>query len=198
MRVTDFVELPQQDDHVHSNDESEHEMVSFESKSPSELTERLLAVCGNHNNAYARLLEYRLNALKGFWKAQYQLALEEQSQRENASNDEAIAMLKKHGLWKEPEEASFSTRVSLLLCLPLLQSQSRMDSRLSGLTTELLLNCLRECTPLSLGKEPGDCLNGLESLLSSWLGEGAAEDQIKDLIHQQNAASALVALACAR
>jgi E3 ubiquitin-protein ligase HECTD4 len=196
MRVTDFVELPHDD--ISSADDSDHEVVTFDSKSPEELAEQLINICSNHNNAYARLLEYRLNGLKGFWRAQYQLALEEHNQRESASNDETIAMLKKHGLWKEPEQASFSTRVSLLLCLPLLQSQSRTDPRLSSLTTELLLSCLRDCPPLSLGKEPSDCLNGIEALLSSWLGEGEVFDKITDPVHRQAAASALIALACAR
>lgn len=195
IRVTDLVELPHD---VNTSPENDHEVVSFDSKSPEELTARLLNVCGTHNNAYARLLEYRLNALRGFWKAQHQLASEEQTERDNANQEETISLLKKHGLWKEPEQASFSTRVSLLLCLPLLQSQSRMDPGLSGVTAELLLNCLRDCPPLSLSKEPSDCLNGLESLLSSWLGEGPIQDSVKDVQHIRNLASALVALSCAR
>jgi len=148
-------------------------------------------VCGTHNNAYSCLLEYRLNALRGYWDAQHQIAQDEQTEKEAASQEETVALLKKHGLWKEPEQAAFSTRVSLLLVLPLLRSQSKTDPALCGLTAELLLSCLQDCPPLSLTKEPADCLNGLESLLSGWLCDGEENQRL-------NAASALVALACAR
>ena len=69
IRVTDLVELPR--DVSASQTDTENEVVSFDTKDPAELTDRLLAVCGKHNNAYAysRLLEYRLNALKGLWSA---------------------------------------------------------------------------------------------------------------------------------
>ena len=195
IRVTDLVELPYD---INSNDQSDSEVVSFDSKSPTELCDRLRTVCGTHNNTYARLLEYRLNALRGYWNAQQQVALEEQQEREATTHEETIALLKKQGLWKETEQASFSTRVSLLLVLPLLQSQSKIDPALCGVTAELLLSCLKDCTPLSLTKEPGDCLNGLEGLLSTWLGEGAAEQVVRDPHQRENAASALIALACAR
>ncbi len=199
IRVTDLVELPHDVNSVH---EVDHEVVTFDSKSPSDLSERLRTVCGTQNNAYSRLLEYRLNALHGFWNAQQQLSLEEQSERDGASHEEIIALLKKQGLWKESEQASFSIRVSLLLVLPLLQSQSKIDPALCGVTGELLLNVLRDCPPLSLTKEPGDCLNGIESLLCTWLGEkdkpGQAEEGVTGQQQRENAASALVALTCAR
>ena len=200
IRVTDLVELPHDVNTVH---EVDHEVVTFDSKSPSDLSERLKTVCGTQNNAYARLLEYRLNALRGFWSAQQQMALDEQAERDGASNEETIALLKKQGLWKEAEPAAFSTRVSLLLVLPLLQSQSKFDPALCGVTAQLLFNCLRDCPPLSLTKEPGDCLNGLENLLSTWLGEdsslvGELGPGVSDPLQRENAASALVALTCAR
>lgn len=199
IRVTDLVELPLD---VNTAHEVDTEVVTFDSKSPAELSDKLHNVCGTQNNAFGRLLEYRLNALRGYWNAQQQIAIDEQTERESTSHDETITLLKKHGLWKEPEQASFTTRVSLLLVLPLLQSQSKLDSSLCGLTAELLLNCLRDCPPLSLTKEPTDCLNGLESLLCSWLGEtqhGTTEDpSVADSVQRENAASALVALAAAR
>ena len=193
IRVTDLVELPHDVNNTHDGD---HEVVNFDSKSPVELSERLMHVCGTQNNAYSRLLEYRLNALRGFWDAQNQIALEEQTEKDGTTQEETVALLKKHGLWKEPEQASFSTRVSLLLVLPLLRSQSKSDPALCGVTAELLLNCLQDCPPLSLTKEPGDCLNGLESLLSGWLCD--EEQAHGDSRQKINAASALVALACAR
>lgn len=113
-------------------------------------------------------------------------------------------MLKRQGLLQQPEQAPFTSRVGLLLVFPLLQSQTRSDPALCGITAEVLLTCLRDCQPLSLSKEPADCLNGLEGLLCSWLEDGAQESvQHQGRIphtHRQreNAAAALVALACAR
>ena len=195
IRVTDLVELPYD---INVSDQTDGEVVSFDSKSPAELSDRLRTVCGTHNNTYARLLEYRLNALRGYWNAQQQIAIEEQQERDATTHEETIVLLKKQGLWKEPEQASFSTRFGLLLVLPLLQSQSKFDPSLCGITAELLLSCLRDCSPLSLTKEPSDCLNGLETLLSTWLGEGTPEQVVKDPTQRENTASALVALTCAR
>ena len=198
IHVTDLIVLPHDVNTVH---EVDHEVITFDSKSPSELSQRLKTVCGTQNNAYSRLLEYRLNALRGFWNAQRQISLEEQNEREScsASHDDALALLKRQGFSKEPDQAPFSTRVSLLLVLPLLQSQSRIDIGLCGMTAELLLSCLRDVPSLSLTKEPSDCLNGLESLLSTWLGDACDGHQgIENPQQRENVASALVALTCAR
>ena len=196
IRVTDLVELPLD---VNSTQETDHELVTFDSKNPTELSEKLHNVCGTQNNAYSRLLEYRLNALRGYWNAHHQIAVEEQHERDSASHEETIVLLKKHGLWKESEPASFSTRVGLLLVLPLLQSQSTVDTGLCGVTAELLLTCLQDCAPLSLAKEPTDCLNGLETLLSSWLEKPASDKSDTVLVNQkENITSALIALATAR
>uniref|UniRef100_A0A671K5X4 Probable E3 ubiquitin-protein ligase HECTD4 n=1 Tax=Sinocyclocheilus anshuiensis TaxID=1608454 RepID=A0A671K5X4_9TELE len=102
------------------------------------------------------------------------------------------------------DQAPFTSRVGLLLVFPLLQSQTRHDPALCGVTAEVLLACLCDCQPLSLGKEPADCLNGLERLLCSWLEERSEPEgtaQARPLLTQQqrqNAAAALVALSCAR
>uniref|UniRef100_A0A8D0KTR4 HECT domain E3 ubiquitin protein ligase 4 n=1 Tax=Strix occidentalis caurina TaxID=311401 RepID=A0A8D0KTR4_STROC len=173
-------------------------ILTFETKNPTELAERLRSVCGNQSNAYARLLEYRLNALRGLWNAQRQLALEEQHDRESSGDEEALALLKRQGLLQQPEQAPFTSRMGLLLVFPLIQSQSRTDPSLCNITAEVLLNCLRDCQPLSLTKEPADCLNGIESLLCSWLEDTSASGQQIPYKQKENAAAALVALACAR
>uniref|UniRef100_A0A8C3LA48 HECT domain E3 ubiquitin protein ligase 4 n=1 Tax=Chrysolophus pictus TaxID=9089 RepID=A0A8C3LA48_CHRPC len=173
-------------------------ILTFETKNPTELAERLRSVCGNQSNAYARLLEYRLNALRGLWNAQRQLALEEQHDRESSGDEEALALLKRQGLLQQPEQAPFTSRMGLLLVFPLIQSQSRTDPSLCNITAEVLLNCLRDCQPLSLTKEPADCLNGIESLLCSWLEETSASGHQIPYKQKENAAAALVALACAR
>ena len=59
------------------------------------------------------------------------------------------------------------------LCLPHI-SRPSLDC---NITAEVLLNCLRDCQPLSLTKEPADCLNGIETLLCSWLEETSAWSQ---------------------
>uniref|UniRef100_A0A6Q2ZID3 HECT domain-containing protein n=1 Tax=Esox lucius TaxID=8010 RepID=A0A6Q2ZID3_ESOLU len=203
IRVTDLAELPSEIG-VSEQGDTEQEILTFETKNPAELAERLRAVCGNQSNAYARLLEYRLNALRGLWGAQRQLALEEQQDREGAGggDEEALALLKRQGLLQQPEQAPFTSRVGLLLVFPLLQSQTRSDPALCGVTAEVLLSCLRDCQPLSLSKEPTDCLNGLEWLLCSWLEENQQGPAPTCTLHghrqRENAAAALVALACAR
>lgn len=174
------------------------QILTFETKNPSELSERLRAICGNQSNAYARLLEYRLNALRGLWNAQRQLALEEQHERESSGDEEALALLKRQGLLQQSEQAPFTSRMGLLLVFPLIESQSRTDPSLGNVTAEVLLTCLRDCQPLSLTKEPADCLNGIEALLCSWLEEASPGGQQIPHRQKENAAAALVALACAR
>ncbi|XP_025970266.2 probable E3 ubiquitin-protein ligase HECTD4 isoform X3 [Dromaius novaehollandiae] len=198
IRVTDLAELPSEIVGVAEPGDTELEILTFETKNPTELAERLRSVCGNQSNAYARLLEYRLNALRGLWNAQRQLALEEQHDRESSGDEEALALLKRQGLLQQPEQAPFTSRMGLLLVFPLIQSQSRTDPSLCNITAEVLLNCLRDCQPLSLTKEPADCLNGIESLLCSWLEETSASGQQIPYKQKENAAAALVALACAR
>ncbi|XP_061115937.1 probable E3 ubiquitin-protein ligase HECTD4 isoform X3 [Conger conger] len=209
IRVTDLAELPSEIG-VSEQGDTEQEILTFETKNPAELAERLRAVCGNQSNAYARLLEYRLNALRGLWGAQRQLGLEMQQEREGAGgsggDEEALALLKRQGLLQQPDLAPFTSRMGLLLVFPLLQSQSRSDPTLCSITAEVLLACLRDCQPLSLSKEPADCLNGLEGLLCSWLevppGLRASPLPSPSPLHsprqRENAAAALVALACAR
>ncbi|KAG8597822.1 hypothetical protein GDO81_002399 [Engystomops pustulosus] len=196
IRVTDLAELPSEIGVTEAGD-TDLEILTFETKNPTELAERLRAVCGNQSNAYARLLEYRLNALRGLWNAQRQLALEEQHERDG-SDEETLALLKRQGLLQQPEQAPFTSRMGLLLVFPLIQSQSKTDPSLCNITAEVLLNCLRDCQPLSLTKEPADCLNGIESLLCSWLEDTSALDQQFSYKQKENSAAALVALACAR
>ncbi|XP_063951694.1 probable E3 ubiquitin-protein ligase HECTD4 [Lytechinus pictus] len=217
LRVSDLVNLPKHLNNANPQNSSD-EVVSFDTKNPTELSQRLVSVCERHNNiyAYSRLLEYRLNALKGLWNAHLQINSNvEQLEREtfgeeevtNAAGIGGLSLLKKVA-WHGAEPAAFSSRLGLLLLFPLLRSQQRINPELSSETAVLLLNCLRDCLPLSLSKEPTDCLDGLENLLSSWLGESDEIDVIarvkpheeQHAIQQQRQqlASALVAFACAR
>jgi E3 ubiquitin-protein ligase HECTD4 len=47
IRVTDLVELPRD---VNNSQGGDNEVVTFDLKSPKELSDRLLAVCGTQNN----------------------------------------------------------------------------------------------------------------------------------------------------
>ncbi|XP_041456057.1 probable E3 ubiquitin-protein ligase HECTD4 isoform X4 [Lytechinus variegatus] len=217
LRVSDLVNLPKHLNNANPQNSSD-EVVSFDTKNPTELSQRLVSVCERHNNiyAYSRLLEYRLNALKGLWNAHLQINSNvEQLEREtfgeeevtNAAGIGGLSLLKKVA-WHGAEPAAFSSRLGLLLLFPLLRSQQRINPELSSETAVLLLNCLRDCLPLSLSKEPTDCLDGLENLLSSWLGESDEIDVIARVKpheeqhalqqQRQQLASALVAFACAR
>ena len=199
LRVTDLVELPQtvKDGEVNETDVGS---ICFDSKDPTELSNRLLSICESQNNAYNKLLEYRLNALRGLWSAQRRLAQEENDAKSPTAQEDTITLLKKQGLLKEQEQAPFSTRIGLVLLLPLLQSQSRVDHALSGVTAKVLLNALRDCEPLSLSREPDECLQGLEILLCDWIEakEDTQSKQARNKANRETAASALVALACAR
>ena len=204
VRVSDLVELPNDIPFPSSTanfqaSELEADISSYDTKTPAELSEKLSAVCATQNYSYTRLLEYRLNALCGLWNAQCSLAPSQPSREKDGTlSEEAITLMKKQGLWKEPEQAAFTVRVSFLLVLPLLESQSRLDPSVCGLTTQLLSSCLRDCPPLSLAKEPPDCLNGLESLLCKWIGEGDAESSRLTNEQLHVAVCAIVALASAR
>ncbi|XP_070820073.1 uncharacterized protein [Chaetodon trifascialis] len=197
IRVTDLAELPSKIG-VSEQGDTEQEILTCETKNPVELAERLCAVCGNQSNAYARLLEHRLNALRGLWGAQRQLALEEQQEREGTggADEETLVLLKRQGLLQQPEQAPFTFCVGLLLVFSLLQSQTRSDPALCRVTAEVLLACLQDCQPLSLSKEPADCLNGLERLLCSWLEDAAHKSGRQR--GQAQTQILLVALACAR
>ncbi|XP_071497133.1 probable E3 ubiquitin-protein ligase HECTD4 [Diadema antillarum] len=220
LRVSDLVKLPKYINNASPQSDSD-EVVSFDTKNPAELSQRLVSVCERHNNiyAYGRLLEYRLNALKGLWNAHRQICSNvEQLEKEAFPSEEEAAtaaaagigglgLLKKVGQhpWHTAEPAAFSSRLGLLLVFPLLRSQQRLNPELSGETASLLLSCLRDCPPLSLSKEPPDCLDGLENLLSTWLGEADDGEGSRTVVpqgqsaqNQQKLASALVALACAR
>ena len=202
VRVSDLIELPHDITstlNINPND-VENDITAYDSKTPSELSDKLLAVCATQNYSYTRLLEYRLNALSGLWNAQRNLAppLQYMFGKDGQIPDEVVAVLKKQGLWKEPEQAAFTQRIGFLLLLPLLQSQSKLDNSVCSTTTQLLFSSLRQCLPSSLAKEPPECLDGLESLLCSWIQ--TSHDQTFALSSEQlhTAASSVVAFACAR
>ncbi|GAB6029828.1 putative E3 ubiquitin-protein ligase HTD4 [Chamberlinius hualienensis] len=194
-------------------------VIAFDTRSPKELSDRILSLCGTRNNAYVQLVAYRVNALRGLWNAQRQLAVEQEEKAESSTSttagDDHISLNKKQilsGLWHANDTPSFTSRLGLLLVLPLLKSQSKTDPALCATTTQLLLQCLLDCPPHSLSREPDDCLDGLEELLCDWLEGMSVSDStevIRDslsvtvrdkgrLAERESVASALVALVSAR
>lgn len=159
----------------------------MDGKSTEDLTNIILKECSTRSTTYASLMEYRLNALRGFWEA---VRMNEKEQISVAMKESASSSRGSSGA------AGFASRVSLVLIFPIIKSLSRFDPTLSSEAASVLLECLRVYEPLSLSNEQLDCIYGLENLLHSWLGS-ARESEGVAITQVQNAASALVALSVA-
>lgn len=169
--------------------ENEQSMPVLDGKSPEDLAKIILKECSTKTTSYASLMEYRLNALKGLWKA---LKYFEDSHASSVAKE-----ISSTSHTSSERTVSFASRVSLVLVFPLIKSLSRIDPTLSSDTASILLETLRACEPLSLSGEPPDCISGLENLLCSWLHSVQEVSGDVSVSQVQNAASALVALAVA-
>ena len=170
--------------------EEDYGLPVLDGKTPTELSEIISRECGVKSTTYTSLMEYRLNALKELW---YSLYSKEQKQLEKKSEDVTGSVTSSKSSSKGE---GFASRVSLILIFPMLRSLSKLDTNISKETAKILLDSLKGCEPISLSKEPLDCILGLEDLLCTWLMDAKdetnfCEDQV------QIAASALVALAVA-
>lgn len=177
---------------------SEHK---FETSSNAELRKRLLKTCALQHSSYYKLFDYRQRALLGLWQSQKSKIIPLSSK-----NSCPPAVDSKEGKPKVPfQDDSFSSHVSLLLLVPILESQSRTDPSLAGQCSELLLQCLQNCAPNSLAAEPTSCIKGLANLLCNWLQQANDEENIsreEELarcgVKRESLVAALVSLACAR
>jgi E3 ubiquitin-protein ligase HECTD4 len=100
-------------------------------------------------------------------------------------------------LLKDLVSSVLTTFPRLIVHLGLVVLHPQTVSVRSSNHAQLLLDCLRDCPPISLAKEPGDCLRGLENLLCSWLGEEKDKDTtvvVSDVQQKTSVAAALVAL----
>ena len=154
----------------------------------SELCSRIENLCRAEHSQTTSLLQYRLSALKGLWRSRRALSLWEVTNRRSVEEAASTSVRQRKNASHTDTATVFSSRLSLLLIFPLIKSQAKTEPGLVSVTTELLVQSLRECPPLSL-REPADCLNGLEDLLCSWLEQGDSS---------VSSAAALVTLACAR
>ena len=184
---------------------SEHK---FETSSNAELSKRLLNACALQHGSYYKFFDYRQRALLGLWHSQ-------KSKITTLSSKISLPPAGSHGGLKfskgdfkpkgQPQDVSFSSHVSLLLLVPILQSQSRTDPLLAGQCSELLLQCLQNCPPNSLSVEPISCIKGLADLLFSWLqpandeeNKSKHEELARCGVKRESLVAALIALACGR
>lgn len=163
----------------------------LDGKTPEDLARIIRKECSTKTTSYASLMEYRLNALKGLWRA---LKDFEESHANSVSKEISSSSSSQAS---SGHTVSFASRVSLVLIFPLIKSLSKLDPTLSSETASILLETLRACEPLSLSGEPPDCISGLENLLCSWLHSVQENSEEVPLNQVHNAASALVALAVA-
>ena len=173
--------------------EEEYGLPVLDGKTPEELVDIITRECSVRSTTYSSLVEYRFNALKGLWEA----LLEREKKPADKKQDDSPS----GGSAKSSHKGEgFASRVSLVLIFPVLKSLCKLDPKLSQETAGLLLESLQACEPLSLSSEPSDCINGLESLLCSWLKSAKEDEGLEGDVRErqlQTAASALVALAVA-
>ena len=97
-----------------------------------------------------------------------------------------------------PKSKGFAGPDYLVLIFPVLHSLSKLDPELPSETAIIFLDSLCNCEPISLSKEPMDCILGLGNLLSSW--STAAKEGVESIAKEvserqvQTAATTLVLL----
>lgn len=185
VRLADHIPLPS-GVAVRSKEE-DYGLPVLDGKTPQELADIIHRECGARLSTFSSLIEYRFNALRSLWAA-LRLMKEKEGGKKVEERDGQTAA-------KTVQQSDvFASRISLLLIFPTLRSLSRLDPQLSQETARILMETLRACEPISLSKEPVDCITGLENLLGSWISTAMEEGGEKQL---QTAASALVALTVA-
>ena len=188
LRLTDLLQVPSAALHQLDKEVRVQQIVSADNKNLSELCSRLESLCRAEHSDTTNLLQYRLTGLRALWRARREISQWEADNGRSLEEAASLTVRQRKSASHSDTATVFSSRLSLLLIFPLVRSQAKTDPALAEVTTQLLLQSLRECPPLSL-REPVDCLNGLEDLLCSWLEE--RESSV-------TAAAALVTLACAR
>ena len=191
LRLADHIALPA--GVAALSGEEDYGLPVLDGKAPKEMAAIITQECGSASNTFTALMEYRLNALHSLWEAVRPVADKLRRKKEDSL---AVPGSKN----SQKQEIPFASRISLLLVFPILHSLSKLEPQLSSSTARVLLESLRGCEPLSLGKEPTDCIAGLEDLLCSWLQEVGGDKDSEKPAHKeqvQTAASALVALSVA-
>jgi E3 ubiquitin-protein ligase HECTD4 len=163
----------------------------------------LQALFVTQTSQYARYFRYRQNALEKLWQKRKEgKKCSPKLKGETTAKDGQLATATK-------PRTDFSSRVSLLLLIPLIKSHSITDPSLAVHSTEILFQCLKDCLPNSLSDEPLSCVTGLADLLTGWLANDFANDQHeegtelenrpnKTVVQNETIIGCLLSLACAR
>ncbi|KAL5256674.1 hypothetical protein ACHWQZ_G011808 [Mnemiopsis leidyi] len=185
LRVADLISIPPEICSADSASNITWDVETSIELSSNQLAKQIEKMYCYKSSSYQRFQDYRLCALKGFWES-----LKSEQELEPTVSSTSIAMKTQNS-----SPLPFTSRVSLLLIFPLLEVQSASNPELCKSTSKLLIDCLKDCKPLSLANEPQDCLDGLENLLCKWINDEkfVGADQEKACL-----ASTLVILACAR
>lgn len=163
-------------------------------------------------SSYARYFRYRQNALEQLWlkREEFKNSKTKSEQGKIRARSPAVVAMGKPRI-------DFSSRVSLLLLIPLIKSHSKTDPTLAEHSAQVLFQCLKESMPNSLGDEPLSSVTGLADLLTDWLvcqddevalsisdDENALliEQEKKEpkevLVQSETVVGCLLSLACAR
>ncbi|XP_028400510.1 probable E3 ubiquitin-protein ligase HECTD4 [Dendronephthya gigantea] len=157
---------------------------------------------------YARYFRYRQDALEMLWQRREELRSSPKSCCEINAKDEQSPTVTKRRI-------DFSSRVSLLLLIPLIKSHSKNDPSLADHSTKILFQCLKGCLPNSLSDEPLSCVTGLADLLTGWLADdltnyenledielenscGMDKKPCRTVVQNETIIGCLLSLACAR
>ena len=173
-----------------SSNEADYGLPLLDGKSPQELATVIHSECAARSTTFSSLMEYRLNALRCLWAS-----LRKPDKKDTTSPKKGEESADSQSKQNQQHSEQFSSRISLLLIFPTLRSLSRLDPQLSQDTASILLHTLQDCEPVSLSKEPGDCIAGLEDLLCSWIRSAEKEEMAEKQL--KVATSALVALTVA-
>lgn len=126
LRATGLIPVPSG---ITYQTEEDRELPSFDGKTPDELANILDNQCSEQGASFANLMEYRLNALKGLWKARSQLTSLEASSKEQHSPSTSQGGVQDDS---NTGSQSFASVVSLILVFPILRSLSKTDPSLSS------------------------------------------------------------------
>lgn len=214
--VADLTEIPADVQTLESSVTSQGDGIDFELKSTQfsaeETAKELQNLFASENSPYARFFRYRQNALEQLWLKREEFRNSKpKTEQEKIKDRLPAATVGKRRI-------DFSSRISLLLLIPLIKSHSKTDPSLAEHSTQVLFQCLKECSSNSLGEEPLSCVTGLSDLLTDWL-VCDMEDEIalnsndeenncatkketkgarKALVQSETVVGCLLSLACAR
>lgn len=126
LRATGLIPVPSG---ITYQTEEDRELPSFDGKTPEELATILDNHCSELGASFANLMEYRLNALKGLWKARKQLASLETLGTDQPAPSSSQAVTQDDN---NTGTQSFASVVALILVFPILRSLSKTDPSLSS------------------------------------------------------------------